>query len=480
MQNVLFVSIDALRYDHVSVDGESSGPTPVLSSLAEEGIWMDQHVSTGSGTSTSFPGIHASSLPLDSGYAGLNDAHVSLAEVLQSAGIQTLGVTANTSCSRMYDYDRGFDWFHDWSQRLGLTDDNSENTRSRSLVDRLKTVIKATPLEGVVYDMYQRYKAHRPGTCPYPQASEVTQTTLSMLDETVDTDSPFFAWIHYMEPHQPYYPPKQYIEKHHDSGYDIGHVKRVVSDANQARPDIVDGTMEQAVSERDIAAIRDFYAAATNYVDAEIGNLLDGLERRGLLDDTIVVVTADHGEELFDHGDLGHRPKLYDELIHVPMLWYDESGTLRNATEIETVSSHLDLAPTIADLFDVEAPAEWRGHSFEQSLLSDEPANYREVAIAELSHTQGLGGSVETDKLVAAVRSAEWKYICDRQRDREELYDLGADPGERKNIHDKEGVPSTEFSTLLQDRLEEVEDADRSKDLSREVKAQLERLGYVE
>lgn len=483
MSNVFLISFDALRYDHLSHTRHGRRTAPFLDSVASDGVACTQHVSTGSGTSSSFPGIHASSLPLDHGYAGLNEHHRSLAEVLQDASVQTLGVTAQTSCSSLYGYDRGFRVFEDW------VEEDDEPSVEESLPHRvasgLADAVESTPLlYPIASELKFRYDGLRDvydtSPCPYPRAETVTDTTLSLVDQHVDDAADSFVWVHYMEPHAPYYPPEEYVERFHDGTYDIGRIRRVVRKARRARPDIIDGSMVEAVSERDIEALRDFYAAATRYVDSEAKRLVGGLESRGMLEDSITLFTADHGEELFDRGTLGHRIKMHEELVHVPLLISDTSGQYGAVDSVDSVTSHLDLAPTITDHFGVDAPADWRGLSLVDCLRDDTATLDRDYVISELCHTSGLGGDVTLETLVAAVRSREWKYIRNRQLKTEQLYDLRADPDEQDDLIAERTDIATELREVLENRLDGIANVSRDVDISDDVTAQLRELGYVE
>jgi len=476
MSNVILISFDALRYDHLCDENAS----PFLNRIKSSGVWFDQHISTGSGTSTSFPGIHASALPLDHGYAGLDKNHESLAERLQQSGVQTLGITAQTSCSSLYNYDRGFDTFRDWVDEEGLNE-TGQPSMSAQIKDRTADVVESLPgVSTVAYKVIQKYREKNPPPCPYKQASEITAESLSLVDEHIDPAEDYFIWVHYMEPHQPYYPPQDCIDTFHDGEFDVGRIYRTVRDVKKSRPEISNGTMKDAISSSEREAISEFYAAATRYADREAKRLVNGFESRGLLDDTTLIVTADHGEELFDHGDFGHPPKLYDELIRVPLLVDDRSGRLPGSMDIDAVTSHLDLAPTIVDLFGIDASPNWRGRSFRPQLSNNGSFDHGDRAIAELCHTSGLGGSVETDKIIAAVRTAEWKYIENRQLNTEELYRLSTDPAEMENVIDEFPQQATDLRTTLESRLSEVTEERKSVEINEAAKRRLEKLGYKE
>lgn len=477
MTNVVLISFDALRFDHVNGKADVA---PFLHERATDGIRLEGHFSTGSGTSTSFPGIHASALPLDHGYAGLTGQHTSLAEVLRDSGVETIGVTAQTSCSSLFDYHRGFDIFVDWIEHDGLDDNSGDASALETLEGGFKRTVERIPgVSKLAFETAQRYRERNPPDCPYRQAAEITDTSIDLVTDHLDPRDDFFIWVHYMEPHQPYHPPRDCIEAFHDGKFDIGRMYRTIQKIKNARPDLVQGTMVDAVSEEEKEAIRDYYAAATQFVDREANRLVGELQSRGYLDETILIFTADHGEELFDHGDFGHPPKLYDELVHVPLIVDDRSRTLNHAEDVSALTSHLDLAPTVADLLEVDPAPEWRGDSMTK-LLAGATGTHREHVIAELCHKSGLGGSVQPEQLVAAVRTEEYKYIRNRQLGSESLYDLQSDPSEREDVRSDRAEVADSLRAVLESRLEQVREQRRDKEITDAAKEQLEALGYRE
>ncbi len=477
MSNVVLISFDALRFDHVN---DRTDIASFLHERAADGIRLKRHFSTGSGTSTSFPGIHASVLPLDHGYAGLNEQHTSLAEVLRDSGVETLGVTAQTSCSSLFDYHRGFEVFEDWIEHDGLNDDSGDASALETLEGSFKRTVERIPgVSRLAFEVTQRYRERNPPDCPYPQAAEVTDTSIDLVSKHLDPGDDFFIWVHYMEPHLPYHPPRDCIESFHDGEFDIGRMYRTIQKIKRTRPDVVQGTMGDAVGEEEKEAIRDYYAAATQFADREVNRLVGELQSGGYLNEATLIFTADHGEELFDHGDFGHPPKLYDELVHVPLIVDDRSGTLNHAEDVSALTSHLDIAPTVADLLEVDPSPEWRGDSMAE-LLAGATDTHRKHVIAELCHKSGLGGSVHPEQLVAAVRTEEYKYIRNRQLGSESLYDLQSDPLENVDLRSDRAEVADSLRTALESRLEQVRVQRRDKEITDAAKEQLEALGYRE
>jgi len=353
------------------------------------------------------------------------------------------------------------------------------------LKQRIADTIEATPvLSSVASELKFKYDGLRDvydtPPCPYQRAETVTDTSLSLVDQHLDSGEDVFLWTHYMEPHAPYYPPDEYVEKFHSGQFEVGHIRRVVRKARRACPEITDGSMIDVVSESEIEALRDFYAASVNYVDSQLERLVTGLKQRGVLDEGTLLFTADHGEELFDRGTLGHRTKMYEELVHVPLIARDFSEKYDQQATTDEVTSHVDIAPTVTDLLGFQAPGAWRGLSLVDILEDADRTLSREYVFSELSHTSGLGGAVNPDKVVAAVRSDCWKYIRNRQRETEELYDICSDPGEQRDRIKDERAVASELRTVLNDRLKDVTEHSQEVELSDSIQQQLRELGYVE
>jgi len=213
-------------------------------------------------------------------------------------------------------------------------------------------------------------------------AEEVVSSALAWLKK--ERPQPFFAWVHLYDPHAPYEPPERYRKRYPGRPYD-GEVA---------------------------------------YADAQLGRLLDFLEGQGLSGRTLVVVTSDHGEGLGDHGEEEHMMFLYDSTLHVPMLvsW---PGVLPAGARVKGQLRSIDVMPTVLDLLGVAAPPV-TGVSRAASLKAASRVPDSE------SYAESLYGNIHFGYApLRALRAEGWKYI---EAPRAELYDLGADPGEAKNL----------------------------------------------
>jgi len=193
-----------------------------------------------------------------------------------------------------------------------------------------------------------------------PRAERVNQETLAWLDSQPKRGQPVFLYIQYIEPHAPYTPPAARIDA----------VVRQRRDATEVR-DALKNLMANAQPPtrehpQGLVATEALPDAEVASVDAAIGELLAALDRRGLLSNALVLITADHGEELLDHGLMGHARTLYNEVIHVPLIV--QAPSQRSSAEIDGIVSLIDIAPTLLEMIGIAAPAAFEGHSFAAQL----------------------------------------------------------------------------------------------------------------
>ncbi|HMC83259.1 MAG TPA: sulfatase-like hydrolase/transferase [Candidatus Polarisedimenticolia bacterium] len=215
------------------------------------------------------------------------------------------------------------------------------------------------------------------------KAEEVTRAGLTWISHVAEQR--FFLWLHYFDPHAPYSPPSPYAERFSRAPYD-GEVA---------------------------------------YVDREVGKVLDELRRKGLAEKTLVVLVADHGEALGDHGEQTHGVFLYESTLRVPMI-LSLPGVLPRGKRVANPVRTVDLMPTILRLADLPEPDDVQG----TSLLPLTSRRGADLLLKSMSETflprENYGWSE-----LASLRIGDWKFILAPQ---EELYDLRTDPGEKNNL----------------------------------------------
>lgn len=322
-------------------------------------------------------GIMQSRLPTD--YGGEPRSHSlvddvpTLAETLSGSGFECGGWHSNIYTSRNFDYQRGFDVFADLEsdpvdRKVApatdeLTEANNEGPSLVELAEALSQSLGVNSLGTKLFYILARYGLvdHR----PHVHAERVLDGILEWITDQ-DDDAQRFGWGHFMDLHSPYLPPAEYRDR--VEGCPTG--AREVWEANERlRLQPQDITDEQATH------LRSLYEAGALYVDDQISRLVDKLKASGQWSETLLVVTADHGE-LFEDCNVpddypwGHANYLCDYITHVPLII---AGGAVDRRTIDGVTSGMDVAPTIVNAVDESIPGKWRG-----SPVGSEAYNQRE------------------------------------------------------------------------------------------------------
>ncbi|MFO7925839.1 MAG: sulfatase-like hydrolase/transferase [Halobacteriota archaeon] len=467
--NVVLITIDSLRADAIGAYDETRH-TPVMDSLADRGTVFDRAFATGNWTPFSFPSMLASR-PVFTDTSGIGiTGSPALASALSDADISTAGFNAaNGFLTSHWGYDDGFDEFEPFVASVG------SSIYSRYLATH-PTVeawlqLAASPIRRIGSKL--RGETDDRPFLDTSRMFDVEHAATSFIEET---DDPFFLWVHYMDAHTPYVPAPRYIREV-SSG--ILGTHRMLSAHTRTG-------LGLGVSERTLKDLRTLYQAAVRQIDASIGRLLETLSDSGVDDRTAVVLAGDHGEEFQEHGHLAHYPKLYDELIRVPLI-VDVPGT--PARRIDTQVGLDAIPPTIVDLFGVAPDTEWTGETLVPGVLDGTPpADDPVVSVTvrgEKVTSQPIPRSLADGDLLVSVRDRDWTYIENVDAGTRELYHRPSDPTQQD---DQSVDPTAEgrraierlspyvegHVAVLRDRDEAAVDAE----MDEELEARLEALGY--
>lgn len=445
MTDIVYITVDSLRADHLSWHGYHRETSPFLASLSENAHTFVNAFANACYTRQSFPSMMTSEYPSSSREGGrLSDQQVTIAQILSKVGYSTGGFQSNPYLGPRFGYNRGFEMYYDSETersplgklRLWVKDNIPEDS---SVYKSLETIFAKT----------QEKAGVDPGTPSLP-ADEMTDEAISWIQST--NDEPRFLWVHYMDVHHPYTPPEQHQTEFREEPIP----KRKAIKLQRKMLD-----KPESITENGLNDLIDLYDAEIRFVDAEIERLIKSI-REHWSSDALIAVTSDHGDEFKDHGGFSHNDTLYDELLHVPLLLEDDTeGTFQ-----EEIVSLLDIPPTFLDYANEEIPAEFQGESLKNII----EGGSRERAYTIADHGTTVG-----------YRDATWKYITGP--DREELYNVNKDPGEEKNVHaDHPDVIEKIESVLEQypELGEQSESAVDGDDLNKEVQDQLEQLGYLQ
>jgi len=431
--NVLLIVVDALRADRLECYGYGRQTSPTLNALAQEGALFGDDMSQGAETVVAVPTLLTGRLPREHGvlwvrrddkvWVGPGLRLPTLATILKDNGYSTAAVSGNPLVGPSIGVERGFDSF---DQRAG----------------QVYAWLHASgaDINACAYDWLRRYRR----------------------------DKPFFLYLHYIDPHNQYRPPSAfcvfgrpgYTPRDDKINKDLNDVFDPHLDKRVTRTML----LEHGLSERDVERMSDLYDGEVLSADHYIGELLGRLKREGLYDNTIVIVTADHGESFMDHRDLEHGGSLYQELVRVPLII--KGPRIRGGQEVDDLVQSVDLAPTILDAVGISPNATMSGRSFYQELTSGKPIG-DEVGIAELPA-----------KSMRAVRVGKLKLI--EGPDRVELYDLAQDPHELQDLAGERPNDVERLRSVLREFLKRHPPAPEGTEPAsqREVEA-LKALGYL-
>ena len=408
--NIVLLTIDTLRADRLGCYGNNAHLTPNIDRLANSGVRFEQAISGGSWTQAAFPVILTSSYAaMYGGCLGrLAPERPSPIETLASQGYLTGGFSTNLHLSRATGFDRGFLHFVELDPREVDPPLRRIKGGQRLLLNELTHSVLGT--FGV---------RMRPARL-YSPAAEVTDSLCQWMDRV---ETPFFAWAHYMDVHWPYHMEESLI-----------HPKEIA----QAWKDMLDmhGRANfEGLSDRDkpiSAAERDhfihLYEKSLQYLDEQVGRLIDHIQNSRHANNTVVILVADHGEEFLDHGRWGHwESNLFDEILRVPLIMWIPNGP--QGQVIRQQVRLLDLMPTILDLCGCPDFDGLMGTSMIPLLQQVESKYDGEEIISEMRRDPWHR---------IAIRTESFKYIWDsKQPNQPELYDLRVDPGERRNVREQ-------------------------------------------
>lgn len=462
--NVLWIVWDTCRADFALTEYDGVQTTPNLAALAEDAVTYTNAFSAAPWTPPShasmFSGLHPSTHGyLDDGMP-FDAEHV--AERLSGAGYETVSVASPSKIGAHTPLGAAFDTVYDLF-RFPV---------SPASLAEFQTYYGSIWREWLSFlSNYARDRA---------RGGSLATAYLEHHVAACAGERPLFAFANYLSPHSKYDPPAPFRARF-DSGVTPSDPALVDSLADRGGYRYISG--EVSPTEADWTCVKDRYAGEIAYADSLLGRLIRQLKRQGLYDETLVIVTADHGEHFGEHGLAYHQFSLYDELIHVPLV-VKFPGQARAGTTVETPVSHVDLFPTVMDVVGLP-DTQSVGHS----LLSPEErpafvfAEYGRPttalnALENYSETPVPRERLdELDRSLQCVRSADAKLILD-STGRWRAYDLTTDPGEQVNVWDPDSDRFAELEAALAANLSELLDVDPEEPEDEVVIRNLEALGY--
>jgi arylsulfatase A-like enzyme len=427
--NVLFIVLDDVRAASLGLYGCGRDNTPNLERWAQRGIVYARARATAPWTLPSHASMFTGRWPHELSVAWekpLDRTYPTLAETLRGEGYATAGFVGNLYfCSSLFGLARGFDRYEAAYENLRVSP--FEVIRSASLV---RWTIKGLglPIRGNEWDTAQRKSAEM-----------LNRDVLTWLS-TRPAGRPFFTFINYYDAHAPWLPPDG-LEPHYGMANlplaDRLAIDRRFVDWQQGKPLPAGYTAERIQAEA-LPVYRDSYESCIAYLDHQLGILLDELERQGLMENTLVVITSDHGEEFGGHGIVGHCLSLYSHEIHVPLLIIPPGRSSASSTMqvVHNAVSIREIPATIAASVGLAGRNPFPTGSLLR-FLEDGPEPAQTTPV--LSEVQQMKHIPRTERLPSSLGPVESVLLGDRVYIRradghEELYDLTHDPFEFSDL----------------------------------------------
>ncbi|MEM8849046.1 MAG: sulfatase-like hydrolase/transferase [Pseudomonadota bacterium] len=492
IRNVLYVMFDQLRWDYLSCAGHPHLKTPHIDALAARGVRFDrayvQSPICGSSRMSSYTGRYVHShgaqrndYPLKVGEQTLGDhlraggaeawligkTHMRAdAEGMARLGLQpdsTIGARVAECGFDVWVRDDGLwaegpDGFYDpnrspyneWLKRQGYPGTNPWNDHANGARDA----------DGMLATGWFTKNAHRPANIAERDSETpwLTDRCLDFLAEPGRDDSPWLAHLSYIKPHWPYIVPSPYAEM-----YGPQHILPPIrAEGERADPHPVfaayqDTLIAKSSARDDVrAAVIPAYMGLIKQCDDQIGRLVAHLEATGRMEDTLIVLTSDHGDYLGDHW-LGEKNFLHDQAVRVPLIVVDPSpeADSTRGTVCDALVEAIDVAPTCLDLMGIEPPMHvLEGRSLRPWLHGRAPETWRDYVVCEFDYSltpmQKALGLAHRDARAFMLFDGRWKLVAfegglrsmlfDLEADPEELVDRGADPARAAEVARLEGA----------------------------------------
>jgi len=423
--NVVLITFDTLRADHLGAYGYSKVKTPSLDALIREGALFERAQVQAPLTSVSHASMFTALYPPEHGIRAivrsprLKSGLTTLPEVLKNAGYTTAAIVASAPLAPGMGLEKGFDTY----------DFELPTEKFAFFGVRDCLLSKALQRGQIVRDLWA-----------FRRAGEQTNRALRWLDSR--PPSPFFLWIHYFDVHDPYAPPRRYLR----------------------------GEFHPGASVLDRMDRWYLYDSELAYLDAQVGRLTDSLRKRGILDKTILIGISDHGEGLGEHDYVSHSFRLFDEQLH-PVFFIRYPAAVPAGARIPQQVRSIDLFPTVVDLLGLEGPKFRKGVSLRPYFAADSQL----PDLLSISETLA-----DPSRRLVAASDGRFKVIYAIDSDRWSLYDLKEDPAESKDIAGQQARALARLKPEVARYLSEgVASGDLELPSDRDLRERLQSLGYI-
>lgn len=427
--DVVLITIDTLRADHLGCYGYSRNTSPNLDRIAKEGMLFKNVVSSSSWTSPAMASLFTSLNPSKHGVIHgimkegvvynqevFSGSLVRIPTVLRKHGYFTMGFSSNPHLTKNFGFAKDFDIF--------------------------------------VYGKYLN-------------AKRLNKSVIEFKKENLPKDKKLFLWVHYFDPHWIYAPRNPWIDE-----YSKNRKKRNFDEISfKLNPEEFDKKYKLVNNRELVEHLIDLYDSEINFTDETLGNLLKKLK----LDEnkTLVIIVADHGEEFVDHNEFTHGNNLYNETVKIPLIIKLPRSMNVKGLSVEENVGIIDIFPTILDILSIPQEPNFDGKSL-VPLITGKRGYDKRAIISELYRDENNALSVSQDK---------WKYIHDYKNNKIELFDIKNDKNEKINLADK----NPDVKQLMENQLAKFLESSKINRIKPQVITtdkntlrELKSLGYVE
>jgi arylsulfatase A-like enzyme len=443
--SIVLITVDCLRADHVGAYGYSRPTTPFIDGLAKDGTIWEYSYANCPGTRWAFQSIHAGVHTHQIDGIGLPGSVDLLAKEFQEIGYNTGAFADNGFLSTDYNYDSGFDDFFGTKYFYDSTDDliKAGNKIQKILGNKILSKYLLRPS----YNLYSKFKNNNRnnGYRPAITDEETVNQAIKWIKRHEDSNDSYFAWIHLMDAHDPY------------ARWDK-HLQAIKGDTDIAH--VINPGEHVIEGEDPPQSVIDAYDAGIRSADEQVGRILSEVD-----DDTIIIITGDHGEEFGEYNSF-HEASLHQSMTQVPII--ARAPNLPNKRISSHWAQHLDIPPTLVDAAGGDCPSSWAGDSLYNP---------------DRDHDEPLFFTLKKDKL--GVKKGDYKLL--ESQGSYELYN--SKYGGKDIILNKSEIKNSLKTRLdrFKDQLEQNKEVDACEELgegdeeiSEEVKSSLSDLGYID
>jgi arylsulfatase A-like enzyme len=412
--NIVLITLDTTRADHLSLYGYNRNTTPNLAQLAASAsvfvhamaagdLTLTSHGAIFTGTYASWNGAHA--------YLGhvpgqpISESYATLPEILSKHGYSTAAVVANTSyLQSAFGFNRGFQF---WDSRVPIQMNRSE-----------KPLFQQYYLRRGARQILGLFACTDAFDLTFRRAQEINRVAFDFVNRNRTSGKPFFLFLNYMDAHAPYLPPAPFDAAYSgkDCSIPANRMLQLIRSLAARKTDMPEHVRQHYISQ---------YDGGITYMDTQIGELIQQMKRLGLYENTLLIITGDHGEAFGERHLLGHGLSAYQDEVHVPLIVKYPGASHREV--IGDAVGHTDILPTIMEVAGIAPPTYIQGRS-----LRDQSGNASRKLVTESFPEPSLN-LPGYDRVERAFYSETFKYVSSTSG-KHELYDFSADPDETHDL----------------------------------------------